>query len=160
MGVLTLAFLIAGCGGKDTDAGKGAKGKTGGEAASTSNSAAPGGTGARLDAEIERLERSAEKSPGDGEVRAALADAYVKRAAAERAASKLPEALKDYQSALMNDPDNEDAQRGIAEVKPQIEGEKEGEYGEPEPLPITPNVTSGAGEPTPSTKTSPEKPKP
>jgi hypothetical protein len=68
----------------------------------------------------------------------------------------LREALRDYQNALRNNPDNEEAQQRIAAVSPQVEGEATGENGEPAPLPITPNVTTGdAGEtdqPSPTPK--------
>jgi tetratricopeptide (TPR) repeat protein len=146
--VIVIALGLAACGGRRQTDANGAGAQTGANASGT-NDAAAGAQGAGLDAEIERLERHAERSPSD-DVRASLAAAYVKRGDALRVANNLRAALDDYQSALRNDPDNEDAQRGVAELKPQVEGEKEGEYGEPEPLPITPNVTSGEPAPSPS----------
>ncbi len=115
--------------------------------------------GAALDSEIERLERHAERTPSD-DVRASLAAAYVKRGDARRAAGDPAKAFEDYQSALRNDPDNEDAQRAVKDLSPQVEGEREGEYGEPEPLPITPGVTSGAAASTPTPEASPQKRRP
>lgn len=110
---------------------------------------------ANLEAEIERLEKHAERNPGDESVREALAAAYVRRGNALRAANDLRGALKSYQRALRNDPDSEEAQKNVAELSPEVEGEKTGEYGEPAPLPITPNVTgdddsSTNEEPTPT----------
>jgi hypothetical protein len=67
------------------------------------------------------------------------------------------EALGDYQNALRANPDNEEAQRNVAEISPQFEREATGEYGEPAPLPITPNVTSQGAEPTPATQATPAK---
>jgi len=111
---------------------------------------------ARLDGEIARLERVTERNPADDEARAGLARAYVRRAAAHRAAGRLPEALADYRRALRTDPDNEEAQKNVADIAPQVEGTpQEGEYGEPAPPPISPNVTGAEGRGTPE---KPEKP--
>ena len=98
--------------------------------------------GASLDAEIQRLEKLAERNPGEDSVTRPLAAAYVRRGNTLRAAGDLRGALKDYRSAIKYDEDNEEAQKNIAEIVPQVEGEKTGEYGEPAPLPITPNVTT------------------
>lgn len=99
---------------------------------------------ANLDAEIERLEKHAERSPGDDAVREALATAYVRRGNNLRASNDPMGALKSYQNALRNDPDNEEAQKNLSELSSEVEGEKTGEYGEPAPPPITPNVTTGS----------------
>lgn len=118
--------------------------------------AGPAGGGAardpaKLDGEIARLERQAERNPADDEARAELAQAYVSRAAAHHAAGRLPDALADYRRALRLDPDNEAAQKNVADIAPQVEGTpQEGEYGEPPPLPITPNVTEGEGRESPT----------
>ncbi len=102
-----------------------------------------------MGAEIERLEKRAERNPGDDEARNQLANAFVRRANALREAQQLKEALADYQRALRINPDNEEAQKYAAEVAPLVEGTpQEGEYGEPPPLPITPNVTGGEASPT------------
>jgi tetratricopeptide (TPR) repeat protein len=112
--------------------------------ANTSNTASASNAPARnFDEEIARLEKEAEKNPGDGETLNALSQAYVRRANALRTEQKLREALRDYQSALRNNPDNEEAQKKGAEVAKQLEGEPTAENGEPAPLPITPNVTTG-----------------
>jgi tetratricopeptide (TPR) repeat protein len=97
---------------------------------------------ANLDAEIQRLEKLAERNPGEDSVTKPLAAAYVRRGNTLRAASDLRGALKEYRNAIKYDEDNEEAQKNIAEIVPQVEGEKTGEYGEPAPLPITPNVTT------------------
>jgi tetratricopeptide (TPR) repeat protein len=102
-----------------------------------------GATGdvAALDADIERLEKQAERNPGDDDTRDELARAYVRRGDAVRAAGKLNEALSDYQRALRLNPDNLEAQNNAAATKEQLGGQQqEGENGEPAPLPITPNV--------------------
>lgn len=122
-------------------------------AASEGNTA--GGTvgdPAHLDAEIERLEKQAEKSPGNAETLSELARAYVRRGNAHRAAQRLREAMNDYNRAQRNDPDNEEAQNNAAEIAPQVEGTPTGEYGEPAPLPISPNVTGGGEQPSPTPK--------
>ena len=110
-----------------------------------------------LDAEVERLERQAQRNPSDDEVRDALSQAFVRRANARRAAQQLREALRDYQNALRANPDNEEAQRNVAEISPQVEGGATGENGEPAPLPITPNVTTGGDETAPAKEPSPAK---
>ncbi len=113
--------------------------------AQTNNTAAA----ATFDGEIERLEKIAERNPGDDEARDKLAGAYVRRANSLRAAQQMREALLDYQRALRINPDNEEAQKNAAEIAPLVEGTpQEGEYGEPPPLPITPNVTGGEASPT------------
>ncbi|HEX5706634.1 MAG TPA: hypothetical protein VFX96_05030, partial [Pyrinomonadaceae bacterium] len=142
---LALALCVTACGGGERNTQGGAN-VAANASANTSN--AGGLQGAALDAEIERLERHAERSPSD-DVRASLAAAYVKRGDARRAAGDTAGAFEDYQSAIRNDADNEAALRGVTELKPQAEGEREGEYGEPEPLPITPGVTSGAASSSP-----------
>jgi tetratricopeptide (TPR) repeat protein len=118
------------------------------------NSPAPAGAAsdpARLDAEIARLERLTERNPADDDARTELARAYVRRAGAHRAAQRLPEALADYRRAQRTDPDNEEALKNISDLSPQVEGTPpEGEYGEPAPPPISPNVTAGEGKETPT----------
>lgn len=114
---------------------------------------------AQLDADIARLEKQAQRNPNDDTTRAALAHAYVRRGNAHRAAQQLAEALRDYQNALRLNPDDEDAQRNTAEISPQVEGEPTGEYGEPAPLPITPNVTTETEETPPANQTTPAKKK-
>lgn len=123
--------------------------------ASRPSPVAAGGDLSKLGGEIERLERLVERNPGDDAAREELAGAHVLRANALRDARRMKEALLDYQRALRINPDNEEAQKSAAEIAPLVEGTpQEGEYGEPPPLPITPNVT-GAGEnasPTPTPK--------
>ena len=107
---------------------------------------------AQLDAEIARLERLTERNPADDEARTQLASAFVRRAGIHLGARRLPEALADYRRAQRLDPDNEEAQRNIADIAPQVEGTpQEGEYGEPAPPPISPNV-EGEGKEAPTPK--------
>jgi len=96
-----------------------------------------------LDSEIATLTQQAEKSPGDQDTLDALSKAYYRRGEARRGADQLREALSDYQHAIRANPDNEEAKQRVAEISPQFERETTGEYGEPPPLPITPNVTTG-----------------
>lgn len=111
---------------------------------------------AQLNADIARLEKEAEKNPGDEDAREALSQAYVRRGNVFRDAQQPREALLDYQRALRNNPDNLDAQKNVAEISPLVEGTPTAENGEPAPLPITPNVTDDDDEqkttPTPTPK--------
>ena len=107
------------------------------------------------DEEIARLEKQAEKSPGDDAVREPLAVAYVRRGNALRDAGDLKAALKDYRRAIIFDEDNLEAQKNIAELSLQVEGERTGEYGEPEPPPISPGITAEEDDPTPTPRPSP-----
>ncbi|HVF56368.1 MAG TPA: tetratricopeptide repeat protein [Pyrinomonadaceae bacterium] len=116
---------------------------------------------AKLDAEVDRLEKQAERNPADEDSRAALAKAYVRRGNALRDARRLREALLDYQKALRNDPDNEEAQRNVAEITPLVESTPPtGENGEPAPLPISPNVTDEDEQATPQATPQPTPRKP
>jgi cytochrome c-type biogenesis protein CcmH/NrfG len=130
----------------------------GNAAASASPQASDGGGAqasadiSQLDAEVERLEKRAERNPGDDEALADLAKAYVRRGDAERTTGRLREALLDYRRAQSADPDNPDAQRNAAEISPLVEGAPTGENGEPAPLPITPGVTDDEERPTPTPK--------
>ena len=122
-----------------------------------SGAATPGGEAAgnvaQLNADIERLERQAERNPADEETRDELARLYVRRGDAQRGAGQLREALADYQSALRHDPDNDNAQAAAAAVNQELGGDsKEDENGAPVPPPITPNVADEEGKPTPTPK--------
>ena len=118
--------------------------------ASNANSTAPENV-AKLDADIERLERQVERNPADDDTRGELAKLYVRRGDAQRGAGQLREALADYQSALRLAPDNLEAQANAAAVDQQLGGDKqEDENGAPAPLPITPNVADEDGKPTPT----------
>lgn len=130
---LLLAALLAACGGDGSSNGNNAN-------AGPSAASSPA---ASLDAEIAQLTQQAEKSPGDEDTLVALSKAYYRRGESRRASGQLKEALVDYRSAIRAFPDNEEAKQRVAEISPQVEGETTGEYGEPAPLPITPNVTTG-----------------
>ncbi|HEX8501009.1 MAG TPA: tetratricopeptide repeat protein [Pyrinomonadaceae bacterium] len=148
--LLALAALPAGC---RREARTGADGKVA-QAGATPGAAAAGegapADSARLAADIERLERQAERNPGDEETRDELARVYVRRGNALRGAGQSREALLDYQRALRLDPDNDQAQAGAAAVTEQLGGEQqEDENGAPVPLPITPNVADEDARPTP-----------
>ena len=102
----------------------------------------------KLNADIERLEKAAERNPGDDDTRDDLARAYVRRGDAERAAGQPQEAINDYQRALRLDPDNDEAQKNAADTKEQFGGEQEDENGAPLPPPITPNVAEDDDKPS------------
>ena len=151
--LLALALLASGCD-KGASGGKGPSNVA--ASASPQASASDGATAApdfaKLDADVEQLEKRAERNPGDDEALAELAKAYVRRGDARRAANQLREALLDYRRAQSADPDNADAQRNAAEISPLVEGAQTGENGEPAPLPITPGVTADEDKPTPTPK--------
>lgn len=112
---------------------------------------------AKLNADIERLEKSAERNPGDDDTLDELARAYVRRGDAERTTGQPQEALKDYQRALRLDPNNLEAQKNAADVQEQLGGEQQDENGAPAPAPITPNVADDEEKPAPAPS---EKPTP
>jgi tetratricopeptide (TPR) repeat protein len=129
-------------------------------AQSDANAGAPGADVAKLGADIERLEKAAERNPGDEDTRDELARAYVRRGDAERATNQPQEALNDYQRALRLDPDNGEAQKNAADIKEQLGGGgQEDENGAPLPPPITPNVADDDDKPaaTPNEKPTPKK---
>jgi cytochrome c-type biogenesis protein CcmH/NrfG len=153
---LALLSLLCACGkgAPAGDAGQGGKAPT--QASPQSASPSPGADAppdfSQLDAEVEQLQKRAERNPADDEALSELAKAYVRRGDAERAANRLREALLDYRRAQGADPDNPDAQRNAAEISPLVEGAPTGENGEPAPLPITPGVTDDEEKATPTPK--------
>jgi tetratricopeptide (TPR) repeat protein len=149
---LALLSLTCGCGGgASVNAGQGnAAASASPQASAASGGAAAPGDISKLDAEVEQLERRAERNPGDDAALSELAKAYVRRGDARRAVKQLREALFDYRRAQSADPDNPDAQRNAAEISPLVEGAQTGENGEPAPLPITPGVTTDEERPTPT----------
>ena len=140
---LALVALASACGGAPKDAPQSNAGAQPQSSQSSANGCAPVPSStdiAKLNDDIERLEKSTERNPGDEETRDELARAYVRRGNAERASNQPQEALKDYQRALRQDPDNDEAQKNAADIKEQQGGEGEDENGAPLPPPITPNV--------------------
>lgn len=89
----------------------------------------------RLDAEIAQLEAQAEKYPDDDTARTAVAAAYVRRANALRDTGHLTEALRDYQTALRYNPDNEEAQLGVEQVEQANGAEPRADDGRPVTVP-------------------------
>ncbi len=149
---VTTVCAFSGCGNQASDsAGKDGKSDANKTNVAQNNSV----SNENLDAMIERLEKQAEKSPGVDTVNEALANAYVRRGNARRTAGELKDALQDYRRALIFDEDNLEAQRSIAELSLQVEGERTGEYGEPEPPPISPGVTAQDEEAASTPKPSP-----
>lgn len=150
---LALLLLACGCGGGARNNSE----RSSANASGSPQTSAPGGEvtadASKFDAEIARLEKLAERNPGDEDVRDEIARAYVRRGDWMRAAGRLREALLDYQRALRFDPDSDAAQKNAAETKEQVGGgEQEDENGAPAPLPITPNVADDEEKPTPTPK--------
>lgn len=152
-----LGLILTACGERNSvGTNKGTEAGANNSAAANANSQTSGAFDpAKAEAEIAALAKQAEKSPGDEDVKGALSKAYQRRAEGLRAAGNLRAALKDYRSALRVNPDNEEAQQRAAEISSQIEDQPTGEYGEPAPLPISPNVTTDDADtpqPTPTKK--------
>jgi tetratricopeptide (TPR) repeat protein len=158
---LALIALMNGCGGGASNNARqsnaGAQPQSSQSNANGVAAAAPDTDVAKLSADIERLEKAAERNPGDEETRDELARAYVRRGNAARATNRPQDALNDYQRALRHDPDNDEAQKNAADLREQLGGEQEDENGAPAPLPITPNVTDEDDKPAPAPS---EKPTP
>ena len=129
---------------------------TGGENAASSTAETELNT-SKYDAEIAHLEKEAEKNPGDETSREALSQAYLRRANAFRKAQQYRQTLRDYQSALRLNPDNEEAQQSVAEIVEEMGGEPPAENFEPAPLPITPGTVASDDEPPASEKPKPKK---
>ena len=152
------AALFAGCGGsRQADKAGATPQPTPTQAATAANAPAAPADVAKLDAEIARLERQAERNPGDEETSGELARAYVRRGDARRAAGQLREAIADYQQALRLAPDNAEAQNNAAAAREQLGGAQEDENGAPAPLPITPNVADEDGKPAGTPSPTPKK---
>lgn len=92
----------------------------------------------KLDAEIAQLEQKAEKNPEDESAREAVAQSYLRRGNAFYAARKLPEALKDFQSAVRFNPDNDEAQMRVTQVSQEINSEPRADDGRPVTVPTKP----------------------
>jgi cytochrome c-type biogenesis protein CcmH/NrfG len=148
--LLLAAGFSAACGGGESNSATQSNASASADNSSVAASTKSGGDPASLDAEVERLEKQAGKNPGNPETLAELARAYVSRGNAHRAAGRLREAMDDYRSAQSKDPDNEEALKNAADIAPQVEGTPTGEYGEPAPLPISPNVTGAEEKPSPT----------
>src|SRR2546423_3114330 len=89
----------------------------------------------QLDAEIARLEAQAEKNPEDDTARASVAEAYVRRANALREAGRADDALRDYQTALRFNPDNEEAQLGLEQINQEAGAAPRADDGRPVTVP-------------------------
>ncbi|MFN2452906.1 MAG: tetratricopeptide repeat protein [Pyrinomonadaceae bacterium] len=97
-------------------------------------------------ANIQRSESEAEKSPGDEAAQLALAKAYLSRAKALTKARQYRAALDDYRRVLLYDPDNEEAPQLSAGVMGLLESQGQTvptEGNDPAPLGITPDTIAG-----------------
>lgn len=154
LALVALAAFAGGCGGAPKNAEQSNANAQPQSSQSNANgdAAAPSATDvAKLSADIERLEKAAERNPGDEDMRDELAGAYVRRGDAERASGQPQEALRDYQRALRLDPNNDEAQKNAADTERQLGGgEQEDENGAPLPPPITPNVADDDDGKTPA----------
>lgn len=152
---LALASLACGCGGGASDNARQSNAGAQAPVQSNANGGAASASSAdvtKLSADIERLEKAAERNPGDEDTRDELARAYVRRGDAERFLNQPREALNDYQRALRLDPDNGEAQKNAADTQEQLGGEQQDENGAPAPAPITPNVADDEEKPAPTPK--------
>ncbi len=129
-----VALSLAACGREaaqdDKRAGSGAN-----NAANTNVTPAQALASGQLDADIAQLEMQAEQRPEDDTARTAVAAAYVRRANALHAAARKDEALRDYQTALRFNPDNEDAQLGLEQLNQESGAEPRADDGRPVTVP-------------------------
>jgi hypothetical protein len=96
--LVALAAFASGCGGAPNNARQSNAGAQSSPAQSNGDATAASNVDVeKLNADIERLEKSAERNPGDEDTRDELARGYVRRGDAERATGQPQEALKDYQ---------------------------------------------------------------
>jgi tetratricopeptide (TPR) repeat protein len=92
----------------------------------------------KYDAEVERLNKQAEKKGGSDADRAALAHAYLDRANALTKARQYRAALGDYRRTLKYDPSNDEAKEmagTIVSILQQMGRDVPAEGAEPSPLP-------------------------
>ncbi len=132
----TAAVLLAACGRGPAQAGNRAAGGMS-DAANTNANVSPAQALAsgQLDADIAQLEAQAETQPEDDTARTAVAAAYVRRANALRAAGRTPDAMRDYQTALRFNPDNEDAQLGLEQLNQEAGAAPRADDGQPVTVP-------------------------
>ena len=90
--LVALAALAGGCGGAPNNARQSNAGAQPSSQPNVNAAAASNVDVATLSADIERLEKSTERNPGDEDTRDELARAYVRRGDAERATALLAEA--------------------------------------------------------------------
>lgn len=132
-----LAALLLACSKASAPANRQAAGASANQSANSANAndanSAP--DFAKLDAEIMRLEADAASRPDDTSLREAVANAYARRGAANYQAHKPAEALKDYQSALNYNPDNEEAQLRAEQIGQEIGGDVRTDDGKPVTVP-------------------------
>jgi Flp pilus assembly protein TadD len=97
---------------------------------------------AKLNAEIMQLEAQLAEKPDDNSLRSSVAEAYVRRGAANYAAHNLNEALRDYQSALNYDPANEEAQLRVTQLNQEIGGGLRTDDGKPATINAKPGASN------------------
>ena len=134
----SVALSLSGCGRsttQNTNRASGNANNTQGNANAQGADAQAALASGKLDADIAQLEAQAEKNPEDDAARAALAAAYIRRGDALRAAGRLDEALRDYQSAQRIDPDNEEAQLRLEQLNQESGAEPRGDDGKPVTVP-------------------------
>src|SRR5437868_14442582 len=130
-----VALSLAACGRGGASNGNRASANNAATNANTPQPPAEALASGQLDAEIARLEAEAEKNPADDTARAAVATAYVRRANALRDTGRKDAALRDYQTALRYNPDNEEAQLGLEQVNQESGAEPLGDDGRPVTVP-------------------------
>ena len=97
---------------------------------------------AKLDADIMQLEAQLADKPDDNSLREAVAQAYVRRGAANYAQQKPAEALRDYQAALNYDPGNEEAELRITQLNQEGAAALRTDDGKPATVPAKPGASN------------------
>lgn len=147
--VLLLACGLTACGGS---APPGGDQKNAGATAAQESPAANASplSPAQTDAEVARLEKQVERTPGDDAVRLALSQALVRRANSLLAGGRLEEAERDFQSALQHNPDNEEAQKGLAALARSRPQQAANSNNVPAPISIPSDAASNTAAPSPT----------
>ncbi len=130
-----LAALLLACSKGGANANRQAANASANQSAVSADSNAAAPDFAKLDADIMQLESEASARPDDTSLREAVANAYARRGAANYQAHKPAEALKDYQSALNYNPDNEEAQLRVQQIGQEIGGDVRTDDGKPVTVP-------------------------
>jgi Flp pilus assembly protein TadD len=97
---------------------------------------------AKLDADIMQLEAQLTDKPDDNSLRSSVAEAYVRRGAANYAAHNLKDALRDYQAALNYDPANEEAELRVTQLNQEIGGGLRTDDGKPATINAKPGASN------------------
>jgi tetratricopeptide (TPR) repeat protein len=144
-----VAALCAACGGSRAGANKSASSQAGANQSATNSQTANTNANvasqpdfAKLDADIMQLEAQLADKPDDNSLRSSVAEAYVRRGAANYSQHKLNEALRDYQAALNYDPANEEAELRVTQLNQEIGGGLRTDDGKPATINAKPGASN------------------